>query len=180
MREYLYSLKKPSQAHQMKYCLFVRLRCGMNNEVMRSLIHTSSAERYAASLAAKGLDPFDRPMHAIANQRMNVSVGDPEVRALLIETGEAFGGYPLGGSPTAFRLTPGAYVRSRWPCTRRGRGAETTGGAIVWAAGRCRRRCTVVRLAPPREEEGRRWNQSRRQRSARERMRKNMSRNTKT
>ena len=95
----------------------------------------SSAERYAASLAAKGLDPFDRPMHAIANQRMNVSVGDPEVLALLIETGEAFGGYPLGGSPTAFRLTPGAYVRSRWPCTRRGRGAETTGGAIVWAAG---------------------------------------------
>jgi hypothetical protein len=40
MRKYLYSLKCPLQAHQLKYCLLVRLRCRVNNEVMRSVIHT--------------------------------------------------------------------------------------------------------------------------------------------
>src|SRR6266436_9637848 len=40
------------------------------------------------------------------------------------------------------------------------------------------RRWSVVRLAPPREEEGRRGNQSRRQSSARERRKQTTSRNT--
>ncbi len=35
-------------------------------------------------------------MLAIANERMNVSVGDPKVRALLIGTGVAFGEYASG------------------------------------------------------------------------------------
>ena len=52
---------------------------------------TSGRERGAAGLATKGLDRFSLTMLAIANERMNVSVGDPKVRALLIGTGEAFG-----------------------------------------------------------------------------------------
>jgi hypothetical protein len=43
-----------------------------------------------------------------------------------------------------------------------------------------RRCCTVVRLTSPREEEGRRWNQSRRHNSDRERRRQTTSRNTNT
>jgi hypothetical protein len=43
-------------------------------------------------------------------------------------------GMRMAGSPSAFHLTPGTY-RRRWLHTRRGRGGETTGGAIVWAAG---------------------------------------------
>src|SRR5260221_12013390 len=73
-------------------------------------------------------------MLAIANQRVDVSLGDAEVRALLIGTGEAFGGYALGCSPSAFYLTPGTHRRRSWPSIRRGSGAETTGRAIVWAA----------------------------------------------
>src|SRR5215471_19673497 len=41
-------------------------------------------ERGVAGLTTERLDPLSLTMFAIANQRMNVSVGDPEVRALLI------------------------------------------------------------------------------------------------
>ena len=95
-------------------------------------------------------------MLAIANQRMNVSVGDAEVGALLVGTGEALGVHALGGSPAAFHLTPGTYRRRRWPSTRRGSGGETTGGAIVWERG-LSRRWSVVRLASPFEEESPKW-----------------------
>jgi hypothetical protein len=85
------------------------------------------SERAAASLAAKGLDPFDLAMLAIPNQRVDASISDAEVRTLLIGTGEAFGVNALGCSSPAFHLTPGAY----W---RRGRshtwGAEATEGTI--------------------------------------------------
>jgi hypothetical protein len=65
-------------------------------------------ERGVAGLTTERLDPLRLTMLAIANQRMNVSVGDPAVGALRIGTGEAFGVHPLGGSPSAFHLTPGA------------------------------------------------------------------------
>ena len=94
-----------------------------------------STERGTAGLAAKRLDPLGTAMLAISDQRVNVSIGDPEVRALLVGTGEALGVDPLGCSSAAFDLTPGTYRRRRWPSTRRGSGGETTGGAIVWAAG---------------------------------------------
>jgi hypothetical protein len=96
---------------------------------------TSSAERGAASLTTERLDPLRLTMLAIANERMNVSVGDPEVRALLIGTGVAFGVYLFGCSPAAFDLAPGTHRPRRRLSTRRGSGGETTGGAIVWAAG---------------------------------------------
>jgi hypothetical protein len=142
----------------------------------------SSTERAVAGLASKGLDPFGTAMLAIANQGMNVGIGDPGVRALLVGTSEALGVYSLRCSPTAFDLAPGAHRCWCW-CwlhARRGSGDETTGGAIVWAARRCRRRWSVVRLAPPRVEEGRRGNQSRRPSLARQRRRQTTSRNTNT
>ena len=71
----------------------------------------SGTEGGAAGLAAKGLDALGMAMLAIANQRMDVSVGDPEVQALLVGTGEALGVHPLGCSPAAFHLTPGTHSR---------------------------------------------------------------------
>jgi len=68
----------------------------------------SGTERGATDLAAKGLDRFSVTMLAIANERMNVSIGDAEVWALVIGTGIALGVHALGGSPAAFHLTPGA------------------------------------------------------------------------
>jgi hypothetical protein len=65
---------------------------------------------------------------------VDVSIGDPEVRTLLVGTGEAGGGYPLGGSPPAFHLRPRTYGQRRWSSTQRGSGGETTSGAIVWGA----------------------------------------------
>jgi hypothetical protein len=67
-----------------------------------------STERGTAGRASKGLDVLGTAMRAIPDQRVEVSIGDSEVRALLIGTGQAFGGYPLGDSPPAFHLTPGA------------------------------------------------------------------------
>jgi len=72
---------------------------------------------------------------AISHQSMDVSVCDPEVQTLLIGTGKALGLHAPGCSSAAFDLAPGAYRSRRWPCTHRGGGGETTGGAIVWAAG---------------------------------------------
>ena len=106
---------------------------GSFQTIQRSV--TPGSERGTTSLATKRLDPFGLAMFAISDKRVNVSIGDPEVPTLLVWTGEALGVDPLGCSPAAFHLTPGAYWRSRWPSARRGSGGKTTGGAIVWAAG---------------------------------------------
>jgi hypothetical protein len=74
-------------------------------------------------------------MLAIANKRVDVSLGDSEVRALLVGAGVALGIHSLGGSPSAFHLRPGTHRQRRLPSTQRGSGGETTGGAIVCAAG---------------------------------------------
>ena len=81
-------------------------------------------------LTAKGLDALCLAMLAISHQCMSVGISDSEVRALLIGAGKALGGDPLGGSPAAFHLAPGAYRRRRSPSTQRGRGGETTSRAI--------------------------------------------------
>jgi len=57
-------------------------------------------------------------MPAISDEGVDMSIGDPEVRALLVWTGEALGGYPLGCSPSAFHLTPGTHRQGRWPYIR--------------------------------------------------------------
>ena len=92
-------------------------------------------ERRVACLTAKGLDALGVTMLAIANQRVDLGIGDPEVRALQVGTGKALGVHPLGRSPPAFHLAPRAYRCWCGPCTRRGSGAESTGGAIVRGAG---------------------------------------------
>jgi hypothetical protein len=105
----------------------------------------SSAERGAARRASEGLDRLGLAMLAIANESMNMSIGDAAVEALLVRTGEAFGVYALGSSPTAFHLTSRTHWRRRCSSTQRGSGTETTGGTIVWAAGFQQ---TVERTAP--------------------------------
>jgi hypothetical protein len=71
-------------------------------------------------------------MLAISDEGMDMRISDPGVGALLVGTSEALGGYLLGGSPTAFHLTPGAYRhRSRSHAWQ----GETTGGAIKRGAG---------------------------------------------
>ena len=66
----------------------------------------SSTERGEAGRTSKRLDPLGMAMLAISYQRMDGSVCDAEVGALLVGTSEACGVYALGGSPAAFHLTP--------------------------------------------------------------------------
>src|SRR5215471_5396391 len=94
----------------------------------------SGSEGSAASLAAKGLDLLGLAMLAIANESVDVSIGDAKVRALLIGAGETLGVHPLGCAQAAFDLAPGTHRQRRWPCIRRESGGETAGRAIVWAA----------------------------------------------
>ena len=74
--------------------------------VQRSV--ASSTEGSAAGLTAKRLDVLDTAMLAIANERMNVCIGDPKVQTRKVGTGVALGVHVLGGSPPAFHLAPGA------------------------------------------------------------------------
>ncbi len=60
------------------------------------------SEGGAAGLTAKGLDALGMPMLAIADQSVNVRIGDAEVRALLIGTGIAVGVDPDGARPGDF------------------------------------------------------------------------------
>src|SRR6266704_3691013 len=91
------------------------------------------SERSVAGLTAKGLDPLGTSMLAIPDQSTNVCVCDFKVGTLSVRTGEALGVHPLRCSPAAFHLSPGTHrQRRRLLFTRRGRGSETTGGAIVW------------------------------------------------
>ena len=100
--------------------------------VQRSI--ASSTERGVAGLTTERLDRLSTTMFAISDQRVDVSFGDPEVRAWSVGTSEAFGGYPLGGSPPAFDLAPGAHRRRSRSHNRRVGAREATGGAIVWGA----------------------------------------------
>jgi hypothetical protein len=63
-----------------------------------------------------------------------MSICDPGVQALLVGTGEALGVHPLGSSPPAFDLAPGAHRERRRLHHRRKGGGEATGRAIVWGA----------------------------------------------
>ena len=67
-------------------------------------------ERGAASLTAKRLDALGLAMLAIANQRMNLSIGNAEVQALLVGTGVTLGVDALGCSPAAFDLAKGGVL----------------------------------------------------------------------
>ena len=70
-------------------------------------------ERGVAILAAKGLDRLSTPMLAIPDERMEGSIGVPEVSALPVGTGKAFRVYAFGGTSAAFHLSPGTHRRMR-------------------------------------------------------------------
>ena len=95
----------------------------------------SRAERGTAGLAAERLDAFSVPMLAIADEGVDLSIGIPEVLALLVGTGVPLGVDSLGCSPPAFDLAPGSHRSRCWPSSRRGMGGASAGGAIVWTAG---------------------------------------------
>ena len=94
----------------------------------------SSTERGAAGLTAKGLDPFGMAMLAIANESMNVSIGDAEVWALLVGTSEPLGVYAFGGSSAAFDLAPRAHRRRCRSHNGQVGAGEATGGTVKWGA----------------------------------------------
>ena len=71
-------------------------------------------ERGVAGLTTKRLDPLCRTMLAISDERVDVSIGDPEVCALLIGTSKALGVHSLGYSPPAFHFMPGPNRQRRW------------------------------------------------------------------
>src|SRR5690242_5834499 len=77
----------------------------------------SSREGGAASLTAEGLDPLSLPMLAIPNEGVDVSLGIPEVQALLVGTGIPLGVDSLGCATAAFYLTPRTHGCRRWPST---------------------------------------------------------------
>src|SRR5438270_8593448 len=90
------------------------------------------SERRMASLATERLDVLGLSMLAIADKRVNGSISDAEVSALLVRTSEAGSGYTLRCSPTAFHLAPGAHRCRSWFHAWRG---EATDRAITWGAG---------------------------------------------
>jgi hypothetical protein len=75
---------------------------------------TSRTEGGVARLATKRLDQLSLAVLAIANQRVKVSIGVAEVRALSVRTGETLGIDAFGGTSPAFDLAPGSHRRRRW------------------------------------------------------------------
>jgi len=70
-----------------------------------------ASERGVASRTSKRLDLLSTPMLAVPDTRLEVSVCDTKGRALLLRTGKALAGDPLGGFPSAFHLRPGTHRR---------------------------------------------------------------------
>ena len=68
------------------------------------------SERGAASLTAKRLDVLSLAVLAITNQRMNLSISNAEVQALLVGTGVPIGVDSLGCSRAAFDLAKGGVL----------------------------------------------------------------------
>jgi hypothetical protein len=82
----------------------------------------------------KVADRLGSAMRAISDEGVDPIIADAEVRALLVGTGEARGGYALGCSSAAFDLTPGPYWhRHRFHLGRVGAG-EAAVGAVKWGA----------------------------------------------
>src|SRR5438876_8129318 len=77
----------------------------------------AGSERITIGLTAKRLDALGMPMFAIADEGMDMNIGDPVVGALLVRTGESLGVHPFGCAPAAFHLTPQTHRSRRWPST---------------------------------------------------------------
>ncbi len=96
---------------------------------------SSRTEGGAARLTPERLNPLGLAMLAISDEGMEGSVGVAEVRALTVGASEPFGVYAFGGSPSAFHLAPGSHRHWGRHSSRRCRGGESTGWAIVGSAG---------------------------------------------
>ena len=87
-------------------------------------------ERRPTGLAAKGLDALPRTMDAVADEGMDVGIGDVVIRTGRVGTGEAVHRNAFWCPASALQLTPwlnhgrrwrsaGADELSRWACCRR-------------------------------------------------------------
>ena len=94
----------------------------------------SSTECGGAGLTTERLDQLDMAVFAISDQRVDLSISDPVVWALLVRTGEALGIYAFGCSSAAFDLAPGAHRCRCKPHNRRVGAGEAAGGAVTWGA----------------------------------------------
>jgi len=91
----------------------------------------TSGEGGAAGRASKRLDALGMSMLAIADDGVDLSIGDPGVGALWVGTGKALGLHSLGCASAAFDLAPGTHRWCRCEShTRRVVTGEATGGAI--------------------------------------------------
>src|SRR5260221_8226826 len=111
-------------------------------------------------------------------RRVDSSIIAAKVRALLVRTGEAFGVYPSGALPGGFspHSRDAASVEAV-PPPNEGVEPRRQAGQSSGERG-FSRRWSVLRLAPPRGEEGRRWSQSRHPSLAREKRGQTTSKNT--
>jgi hypothetical protein len=90
------------------------------------------AEGTSTCLAAQRLNPLAAPVRAVADQGMNLRVGNPKVGTAAVGAGEALSGNPFRRATAAFDLAPWCHRRRdgwRW----RGR-VPTAGRAVVWGA----------------------------------------------
>ena len=69
----------------------------------------SSTKRRAAGLTPKRLDLLGMTMLAIANQRVDLGIGDPAIRALRVGTGVALRVDAFGSPSATFHFTPGTH-----------------------------------------------------------------------
>ncbi len=84
----------------------------------------SRGEGLTASLAAQGLDALSRAVGAVADERVDLRVGDAEVDAGGVVAGEALGVDLLGSATPAPDLGPGTDER-------RGRSRGYKGGLLL-------------------------------------------------
>jgi hypothetical protein len=104
----LYSSSRESARSKRQHEVFSQANSGRRMPQVASTGAAPGSERGTAGLAAKGLDSLGLTMLAIADQRMDVRIGDRKVQALRVGTSEPFGVDAFGGSPPTFHLTPGA------------------------------------------------------------------------
>ncbi len=95
---------------------------------------SARAEGRVAGLTAQRLDWLRRPVNAIADQGMDVRIGDPIVHAGVIRTGEAVRVDALGPTASAFPLAP-RDDRGTWgTCFHGACRLLPADWAIVWGA----------------------------------------------
>jgi hypothetical protein len=112
----------------------------------------SSTEGGVTGLTPKRLDLLGMTMLAVANESVDLGIGDPAIPALRVGTGVALGVHAFGGSSPAFHLAPGAHRSRRWVFTDEAVEARRQAGQSSGERGESRR-WTVEWMTSPLEEE---------------------------